>query len=282
MAKKIDTLIDDIYAVVENSGGWDEVITHYFSEELKNLAHRRFVDNKERNYLSLSAVGTPCQRKLWLRVNGYKGEKLSAEAQGTFFYGDIVEVMVLALAKAAGHTVEAEQEEVEIDGVIGHIDAIIDGVLVDLKSASEYSFKKFQNHDLRDNDPFGYISQISSYLYTLQDDPRLIVKDKAAFLVCRKDRFKLTLDTYDLKVQLEGKLQEIQKIKAMVNGPEVLEKIPPVTQSKTSNNKKLSVACSYCEYKRLCWPEMRTFLYSTGPEYLTTVKTEPRVPELIV
>lgn len=281
MPKDISTLVDDIYAVLEASGGWDQYTTTFFSEELSKLAHRRFVDRKERNYLSLSSVGTPCKRKLWLRVNNYIGEPLSAQAQGSFFYGDIIEIMVLALAKAAGHTVEAEQEEVEIDGVIGHIDAIIDGVLVDLKSASEYGFKKFQNHSLVEDDPFGYISQISSYLYALKDDPRLKIKDRAAFLVCRKDRFNLCLDTYDLRSQLETKLGEIQAAKAMVFGPEVIERIPSIPQSKTSPNRKLSVACSYCEYKKLCWPKMRTFLYSTGPEYLTEVKKEPNVPELI-
>jgi hypothetical protein len=169
--------------------------------------------------------------------------------------------------------------------VVGHIDAIIDGVLVDLKSASKFGFMKFANHDLIGNDPFGYISQLSSYLYALKDDPRLKVKNEAAFLVCRKDRFKLTLDTYDLSVQMENKLKEVEEVKAMVFGPEITEKIPLVPQSKTSKNTKLSVACSYCEYKQHCWPKARTFVYKDGGdtrlEYLVDVVTEPRVPELI-
>jgi hypothetical protein len=38
--------------------------------------------------------------------------------------------------------------------------------------------------------------------------------------------------------------------------------------------------CSYCEFKYLCWEDVRTFIYSYGPEYLIDVVTEPKVPEI--
>jgi hypothetical protein len=41
------------------------------------------------------------------------------------------------------------------------------------------------------------------------------------------------------------------------------------------------VQCSYCEYKKTCWPEMRTFLYSYGPEFLIKVKNKPKVKEVV-
>ena len=59
-------------------------------------------------------------------------------------YGDIIETLVLWLARQAGHEVKWEQKEVSIDGVTGHIDAVIDGVLADLKSCSPFSYKKFR------------------------------------------------------------------------------------------------------------------------------------------
>ena len=67
------------------------------------------------------------------------------------------------LTKAAGHSVEAEQEEVTVEGVLGHQDCIIDGVLTDIKSASSFAFKKFRDNKLAEDDPFGYIAQISAY-----------------------------------------------------------------------------------------------------------------------
>ena len=48
----------------------------------------------------------------------------------------------------------------------------------------------------------------------------------------------------------------------------------------TSPNTKLSMQCSYCEYKKMCWPKLRTFIYSYGPEYLVDVRKEPKVPEI--
>ena len=59
-----------------------------------------------------------------------------------FLFGDIVEEVVLFLARAAGHEVTDEQKEIEINGVRGHIDGRVDGLPVDVKSASSYSYRK--------------------------------------------------------------------------------------------------------------------------------------------
>ena len=53
----------------------------------------------------------------------------------------------------------------------------------------------------------------------------------------------------------------------------------PVPDGK-SGNMKLPFNCSYCDGVDLCWPEKRTFLYSDGPRYLTTVKRLPKVTEV--
>ena len=39
---------------------------------------------------------------------------------------------------------KGEQGEVEIEGIKGHRDAIIDGAIGDVKSASAFSYKKFE------------------------------------------------------------------------------------------------------------------------------------------
>jgi len=281
--KKIETLVKDIYDVVEGKGGWDSSLTEYLSQSIAKIAEDRFSkEQKPRDYLSLSMLGTPCNRKIWYKINETsKAEPLSANALGTFFYGDLLEAFILALAKAAGHTVEGEQDKVDVHGVKGHRDAVIDGVTVDVKSASKYGFQKFENHALREDDPFGYISQISSYVYAGKDDPLVKDKKRGAFLVVQKDRFKLCLDTYDLSEEILRKEQEVETIKSLVSGPMPVERLPPVPQSKTSKNTKLPTACSYCEFRKVCWPEVRTFLYSTGPDYLVNVVKEPRVTELI-
>lgn len=283
MSKSIDTLVADIYAVVEGSGGWDKTVTEFLSTSIASVAEARFSqEQKPRDYLSLSSIGTPCDRKLWYKINQIENSQpLGAEALGTFFYGDIIEALVLSLAKAAGHTVEGMQDRLKVHGISGQRDAVIDGITVDVKSASKHGFEKFKNHNLRDDDPFGYISQLSSYVYAGKDDPLVKNKTEGAFLVVQKDRFKLCLDRYDFTEELSKKEEEIERVKRMVAGPIPEDRIAPVPQSKTSENTQLSTACGYCEFRKVCWPEVRTFLYSTGPAYLVDVVNLPRVTELI-
>lgn len=279
----IDSLIYDIHQVIKGEGGWDQAASKYLGDAISKVSYDRFHKPPvPRGYLSLSSVGTPCITKLWRKVNTPNAaEPLSPEALGTFFYGDMLEALVIALAKAAGHDVQGEQDQLEVHKIKGHRDCIIDGMVVDVKSASSYSFQKFQNGELKENDPFGYISQLSSYLYASQDDDRVTFKNEAAFLVVKKDRFKLHLDKYDFTEELQNKKSEIKQAKAVVSGPCPDYRVPPVPQSKTSPNMVLDTQCSYCEFKKKCWPEMRTFLYSTGPVYMVDVKKEPNVTELI-
>ena len=283
MSKTLDTIVEDIYGVIQGKGGWDATITEFLSTSIANVAEARFSQAQvPRDYLSLSGIGTPCDRKLWYKINQTESsEPLSPEALGTFFYGDLIEALVLSLAKAAGHTVEGMQDRVSVFGISGQRDAVIDGVTVDVKSASKYGFEKFRSHNLRDDDPFGYISQLSSYVYAGKDDPLVKNKKEGAFLVVQKDRFKLCLDRYDFTEELDGKEEEIKRVKEMVSGGIPEDRLQPVPQSKTSANTQLSTTCGYCDFRKVCWPEARTFLYSTGPVFLVDVVNEPRVTELI-
>jgi hypothetical protein len=281
--KTLDTLCYDIEQTLLGLGGWDRAASEIFGNDLKEVSYQRFHKPAQvRKYLSLSSIGTPCSRKLWYKVNeAEKGEPLGAEAIGTFFYGDMIEALVIALAKASGHDVQGEQTKLNVHGIIGHRDCIIDGVTVDVKSASKYSFQKFANHNLREEDPFGYISQLSSYVYAGKDDPLVLDKTSGAFLVVQKDRFKLCLDKYDFTEELKVKEQEMLAAKEMVKGPIPEDRIKPVPQSKTSPNTMLDTQCSYCEFRKTCWPEARTFAYSTGYQHLVDVVTEPKVTEII-
>lgn len=281
--KTLDTIVEDIYRVIEGKGGWDATITEFLSTSIANVAEARFSkEQAPRDYLSLSALGTPCDRKLWYKINQIKhSEPLKAEALGTFFYGDLLEALVLSLAKAAGHKVEGMQDRVKVFGISGSRDAVIDGVTVDVKSASKFGYEKFRNHKLREDDPFGYISQLSSYVYAGKDDPLVKNKTEGAFLVVQKDRFKLCLDKYDFTEEIDKKEEEVKRVKAMVTGSIPEERIDPVPQSKSSENTVLSTTCGYCEFRKVCWPEARTFLYSTGPVFMVNVVNEPRVTELI-
>jgi hypothetical protein len=279
---KIETLIEDIEEVVKGQGGWSETIARSMADSMASLATTRFGAPQEpRDYLSLSSIGTPCDRKLWYKVNqSENSEPLLANTLLKFFFGDLIEELVLSLAEAAGHTVVGKQTRLNVHGVGGSRDAVIDGMTVDVKSASPMSFQKFKKGDLVNDDPFGYISQLSSYVYAGKDDPLVTDKARGAFLVVDKVNGHIHLDVYDFSNQFDNKEQEMERAKAVVTGEIPDRTYEPVPQSKTSPNTKLPMMCSYCDFKKTCWPNLRGFAYSSGPVYLVDVVNEPDVPEI--
>lgn len=276
--KKINTLIEDIYGLFDGTHKFSEESIEQFGKKLATHLSRRIEEQRGAPTLRLSSIGSP-DRKLWYSINTPElGEKLSPKTRFKFLIGDLLEELLLFLAEESGHDVSGAQDEVSINGVKGHRDAVIDGRIVDVKSASSYSFKKFKEHKLRDDDPFGYIDQLGSYLDASKGDPLVHDREKASFLAIDKTLGHLALDTYrygtvDYSAVVEAK-------KEMLKSPSPPERCyEPVPDGK-SGNEKLGVQCSYCAFKKACYPELRTFLYSTGPVYLTKVVRTPNVHEL--
>jgi len=280
--KKIDTLVEDIESVIYGLGGWNGTIGSILGNNIATSANKRFSKPQEpRGYLSLSSIGTPCKRKLWYKVNKPGiGEPLSANLLLRFFYGDMIEELILAMVTASGHSMEGSQDRLNVHGIRGHRDAVIDGMTVDVKSCSPFAFKKFKDGSLRDNDAFGYISQLSSYVYAGKDDPLVTNKTHGAFLAVDKVSGEICLDVHDFTEDLKTKEQEMLAAKDLVAGDLPTDRIQPVPASKASPNTKLDKSCQFCEYKKICWPNLRMFKYSYGIEYLVHVEKEPKVDEV--
>ena len=109
----------------------------------------------------MSNIGKP-ERQLWYEMKSNPREvAISAPTMIKFLYGHILERVVLFLTELSGHEVTDEQKEVKVEGVVGHMDCKIDGEVVDIKSASNFAFKKFSEGTLPENDVFGYLSQLA-------------------------------------------------------------------------------------------------------------------------
>lgn len=280
MTKTIDTLVQDIYSL------FDPEKTHTpcednldeFAENLKGILRTRLAEReKVGDPLRFSSLGKP-DRQIWYAAHpDGQEEKFSSQTFYKFLYGDVIEQLLLFLAKEAGHTVERAQEEIEVLGIKGHIDAIIDGVVVDVKSASPYGFKKFKDGTIHDDDPFGYIAQLSGYADVLTPN------SPAAWLAMDKSSGAICVSKLSSSIIEDNKpAPRIEHLKEVVAQPEPPERCyQPVADGK-SGNMKLPTACSYCSFKARCHPGLRTFIYSTGPRYLTTVAETPKVPEVIV
>lgn len=228
----------------------------------------------------MSNLGTPCDRKLWYSVNKPElADRLPGYTSFKFLYGDILERVLLALAKLAGHTVEGEQTELEIGDVKGHRDAVVDGRLIDVKTATTHSFAKFRDHKLRSDDPFGYLTQIGAYLHASQTDDTVTEKGKASFIAIDKQLGHICIDTYEKDNVDYTALVDSKR--AMVGSDEPPDRGFTDVPDGKSGNRKLGTECSYCPFKSTCWPGLRTFTYSNGPTFLTKVEREPKVEERV-
>lgn len=158
------------------------------------------------------------------------------------------------------------------------MDGRIDGRLMDVKSTSSFGYKKFKDGTLVDNDSFGYIDQLKAYAKSEGDT-------KIAWLAMDKQNGHLAWLEYDLentdhpklKEDIEAKIIDLKKAVEQEQSPDFC--YAPEEDGK-SGNQKLSMGCSYCQYKQACYPEMRTFLYYNGPRFLVKVVNEPKVPEI--
>lgn len=282
--KTINTLVDDIYALFEKDVVATEAQVEELGRDLTDMLKRRLSSPPEPRGLSMSAVGSQCKRQLWYKINMPEiGEPLSPQAKLNFLVGDVFDVMAPHLSHWAGHEVTGEQTTMELDGLKGSRDFVCDGVTIDAKTANSRSIEKFKNHKLEEEDPFGYIDQLTCYVAAAKDDDAVKVKKEGAFLVFDKERGKLVLDKYKLDTD---KIEEkINIVRDYVDRDEPPQRGYTAIPDGKSGNYAIPFQCAYCPFKKECWKDanegkgLRKFIYSYGPKWLVRVVREPDVPE---
>ena len=286
--KNVYNLVPDIYKLMETkevSEGVDfDACVEKFGENVKELMRNEFGGKKrDGRKLRMSNIGRD-DRYLW---NVYNDVEKSDDIQGRtyvkFLYGHLIEEMLLFLTKAAGHEVTDEQKKCEVNGITGSMDCKINGIVTDVKSVSTYGFRKFKDGTLAYDDPFGYIGQIKGYAYAEG-------ATKFGWLAMDKQNGHLTYLMYDsedtqapvhdlISYDIKERIDHVKKLVEQPTPPGVCYE--PIADGK-SGNQKLAVGCSYCAYKKECWPSVRAFAYSTGPRYLVEVHNEPKVQEITI
>ena len=283
--KKLDTLVEDIYSMLDGLSNGEplNIDEDQLDTTLENIKKSilEWSNPSERNKsftLRMSNIGRPL-RQLWYDSRaGESNHVPSAPDQIKFLYGHILEEIVLMLARAAGHTVTDQQKDAEVEGIQGHMDAKIDGEVVDVKTASRFAFVKFQNGNLLNDDPFGYLAQLAGYEASEGTSA-------GGFLVINKESGQLCLYRPD-DLEKPNVTEKIKYIKEALS----VDSLPyrcyaPVPDGK-SGNMMLPKNCTFCPYKFECNADanngegLRVFKYSSGPAYLTRVVSVPRVEEI--
>lgn len=272
--------MQDIYKLVLSKDGWfTDELARTFSEEVALRLQEQLGVQKGPPTLRLSKMGPSCPKALWHSIHTpNEAEALPAWAEIKFSYGHILEALALTLARAAGHKVEGEQDALHLDGITGHRDCVLDGCIVDVKSCSSRAFLKFKDGSIVEDDPFGYLDQLDGYVVASAEDPLVQVKDKGYILAIDKTLGHMILyEHYTRETSIRERIRSYKQIVSLDQPPKCTCETVPEGKS---GNIKLGIRSSYSAFKHCCWPHLRTFLYASGPVYLTQVKRVPDVPEI--
>ena len=282
MEQKITTLIPDIHKLLTDGkeGFSERNIQEFFQalrEDIEEFLSPETRDNKGR--LRMSVIGKH-DRQLWYEFNDKKKKPISSQLKLRFFFGNLVESFLLFLVQEAGHKVTDRQKEVVIDSIKGHIDAKIDGVVVDVKSASDFGFKKFKHNTLLHDDPFGYIGQLSGYVQAEGGNV-------GYFLAYNKSTAEMTLVEIDELTMIDAK-ERIADLKKIMNQSDIPERCYAEIPDGKSGNRVINKNCTFCNYRYECWSDandgegLRVFDYKHVPRYFSHIEREPLVEELLL
>ena len=280
--KTIDTLVEDIYSLFtsnEPSKIPANVLQDFAKDVTDAVVNSLTEERKPRNNLRLSMIGQPA-RKVWYSVRSTEQEDLAGSDYIKFLYGDILEALLVFLSKVSGHKVSDQQKQVVLNDVVGHQDAVVDDVLVDFKSASSFSFKKFTEGMVFKDDPFGYVAQLSAYAQANN-------AKEAGWVVIYKTTGQIAYCPVH-RMEMINASQKIDYLRDAIKDSEPPSRCYDDVPDGKSGNMQLAVGCNYCPYKFDCWSDanngkgLRAFQYANSVKYLTKVDREPNVPELQV
>lgn len=229
--------------------------------------------------IRMSEIGEPCIRKLLFKwYHPHMAMPPYAEAPAPylpvkFTFGDYIEELALFMAEEAGHEVHSRQKRVELDlpdgwKIVGHIDAIIDNVVVDVKSAADVSFNKYKRLGLdAATDSFGYRYQLEGYktalglegafIFVNKHDGELLVNPPytaiPSLVTFHSNAIATTADAYvEIKKSLDDMLGRLDT-------------------TKDKCGERLGTVCSYCPFKYQCYNGDITGVIEKGrPKYFVT------------
>jgi len=275
--KDLDYLVEDIYAFIEREEEIDPNLVEDFASNLQDALLQWSQPRKQRKGLRISNIGRPA-RQLWYEARQEDTVKLNAITRIKFLYGHLLEELLLLLVKASGHKVTDEQKEVEVDGIKGHMDCKINGEVIDIKTASNFAFKKFSEGTLAQNDTFGYMAQLAGY-------EAAEGTSDGGFLAINKESGELALFRPG-NLSKPNPVNKINNLKQALDLDTPPEKCyTPIPEGK-KGNEILPPSCVYCSFKNECWSDannghgLRVFKYAHGLRYFTKVVSQPKVLEL--
>lgn len=275
----INTLIPDIQELLRSKkeGWFNDALSARLSKGLASRLQSSLGEQEVRRTLRLSQMGPRCPRALWYSVHHPElAEALPPWVEVKFAFGHIIEELAITLARAAGHRVEGEQDALQLEGIVGHRDCVIDGAVVDVKSASSIAFNKYRNRTFAETDTFGYLDQLDGYVLASNSDAIVSEKGKGYLFAIDKQLGHMCLYEHEVtparELALRERIKAYKEIVALATPPQC--ECGTVKDERTGNI-RLDTRASYSPFKFSCVPNLRAFIGPKGPTYYTKVVRKP-------
>lgn len=195
-----------------------------------------------RPYLGMSEIGHSCERFLWYKFHWCYQEILTARMQRLFARGHREEPVIIAELNKVG--IRVYDEQLEVEGVHGHVKGHIDGKaigvieapktehLAEFKTMNAKAFKEVNDKGVRASKPV-YFSQAQSYMGKLKLTRTLFVADNKNDDSMYIERLYFDKDIYD---NLMVRTERI-----------ILSEVPPERKFK-----RTWYECKYCSAFTIC------------------------------
>ena len=207
--------------------------------------------------LRMSNIGRPkCQ--LWFEKNRPEEKAPMPEHfMLNMMLGDIVEAVFKGVLRTAGVEFQ-DNEYVSLDlgggrrPIKGEYDLVMAGRVDDVKSASDYSYKnKFIDLEtLQADDPFGYVAQLVGYATAAG-------KKVGGWWVVNKNNGHHKYISAK-NVDVDAVLDKIRETYDYLENDEPFERmftdVPETYYKKETGNRVICKQCSFCSFKKSCWP----------------------------
>jgi len=211
--------------------------------------------------LRMSNLGRSTCQLQQEKMGSKRVPKREQQQSSIFAFGHMAEAWLVMVMRAAGVPITSEQETVELKVggslIKGTMDLTIkynEDVVWDIKSASDYAFKKFKSgfDAVHDSDPFGYIDQGFGY-------GKAAKKRFGGWIVINKNTSEICVcETPMVTDQLEK--ESMERIKTTIKTIESdapfkrgYDDEPETFRKKVTGNRKLAFACEWCDFRESCW-----------------------------
>lgn len=281
-----------IYDYLNNTGlEYDEALAVAAAEAFKSGLVRQVMEDRgevKPGTLRGSNAG-PCARKIAYGYLGAEpnGKEIDARAKLTFLTGDLLEVVLVALIKLVGIQTEGTcldeggQQDLWFDAgngilVPGHPDGILpvqeglsERTLLEIKSASDYTFKhKFEKGIIDD----GYKLQHNVYLAALG-------LEQGVFVAINKNSGEIT----EVWTERDDDYVEWACANYQAAVASTLDSLPPRYSDndaygpkidKRTGSTVLAPLCTYCSWRDTCWPDLDVEVKYGRPVFYITAMPE--------